>query len=67
MLCLSVKVILSRDADSLLVGLEDCRGVVMLSHVECLAKSPELLHLDTGLTEHDGNSCYVGINCHQKT
>jgi hypothetical protein len=29
--CLSVKVILSRDADRLLEGLEDCLEVVMLS------------------------------------
>jgi hypothetical protein len=51
-------VILSRDADRILVGLEECFGVLMLSHgSRCLIKSPVLPLLDTGLSEHVDNSC----------
>jgi len=48
--CLSVKVILSRDADRLLEGLEDSLEVVMLSNFpSSLIKSPVLPLLDRAL------------------
>jgi hypothetical protein len=55
--CLSVKVILSKDADRLLEGLEDSLEVVMLSSFpSSLIKSPVLPHLDTALAQFVDNS-----------
>jgi hypothetical protein len=53
--CLSVNVILSRDADRLIEGLEDCLEVVMLSNFSLsLIKSPVLL--DRALAQLVDNS-----------
>jgi hypothetical protein len=55
--CLSVKVILSRDADRLLEGLEDSLEVVMLSSFpSSLIKSPVLPLLDRTLAQLVDNS-----------
>jgi len=55
--CLSVKVILSRDADRLLEGLEDSLEVVMLSNFpSSLIKSPVLPLLDRALAQLVDNS-----------
>jgi hypothetical protein len=55
--CLSVKVILSRDAERLLEGLEDCLEVVMLSSFPLsLIKSPVLPLLDRPLAQLVDNS-----------
>lgn len=55
--CLSVNVILSRDADRLLEGLEDSLEVVMLSNFpSSLIKSPVLSLLDRALAQLVDNS-----------